>query len=148
MVQNRAIFSRVAELVKSGGEFAVITILNATAGTPRKSGVKMLVFRDGKTEFTIGGGNLEKIAVKKAVEAIKKGENIRLNIDLSPGGAGNMICGGAAEILIEVFSGSDKVVIFGGGHVGLALSKILDLLGFSYIIADDRKEFASAKKFP
>lgn len=41
-----------------------------------------------------------------------------------------------------------KAVIFGGGHVGLALSRILTLLDIPVVIYDDRAEFADPARFP
>jgi xanthine dehydrogenase accessory factor len=63
-------------------------------------------------------------------------------------GDAGMVCGGDAELYIEVFKSSAEVVIFGGGHIGLALSKFLDILGLGYRIFDDRKEFAAVERFP
>ena len=59
-----------------------------------------------------------------------------------------MICGGKASIYIEVYLPSARALIFGGGHIALALSKYFDILKFPYVIADDRPEFASSERFP
>ncbi len=41
-----------------------------------------------------------------------------------------------------------RVLIFGGGHVGAALTPLLATLGFRVTVCDDRPEFASPRRFP
>lgn len=41
-----------------------------------------------------------------------------------------------------------RVLIFGGGHVGAALTPLLAALGFRVTVCDDRPEFASPRRFP
>lgn len=53
--------------------YAVATIVEATGSTPRTEG-KMLVFADGSSIGTIGGGIAELRAKKDAVEAIRSGK--------------------------------------------------------------------------
>lgn len=45
-------------------------------------------------------------------------------------------------------SRSQTVYVFGGGHVSLSLVSLLDTVGFSAVVYDDRPEFASADRFP
>lgn len=138
---------RIPELSEQGKEFAVATIINALKGSPRKSGTKMIVFLDGSTEFTIGGGPLEAITIRKAISAIKKGQNIKFEIEFDLQKSG-MACGGKAEVFIEVFKTIEKIVVFGGGHIGYALSRIFNVINMPYIIVDDRVDFATVKRFP
>lgn len=141
------IHRRIAELIESGKSFAVATIAEATAGTPRKSGTRMIIFPDGKTEYTIGGGALEKDTHRRALKALKAGEGGFFRVEFQEDKSG-MVCGGEASLFIEVYKPSDRILIFGGGHIGLALSKIFDILGLHYYIFDDRTDFASSERFP
>lgn len=43
---------------------------------------------------------------------------------------------------------SSRVFLFGGGHVSLELSLLLERLEFPCIVVDDRAEFADKKRFP
>ena len=54
---------------KSKKNYAVATIVRAEGSTPRESG-KMLVFADGKTVGTVGGGRVERMAAADAVACI------------------------------------------------------------------------------
>ncbi|MGM0442145.1 MAG: XdhC family protein [Elusimicrobiota bacterium] len=146
-MENKKIYNRINELIEKGQEFAIAQIISAGDGTPRKSGTKMVVFPDGKTEFTIGGGNLEELARRKSVKAIKSAENKNFSVEFDEEKSG-MVCGGQAEVFIEVFKTPHHVLLFGGGHIGLALSKILDVTGMPYKIYDDREDFASSQRFP
>lgn len=52
------------------------------------------------------------------------------------------------EYYAEKFCYDGKVYIFGGGHLAQELVPVLDHIGFSCIVADDRKEFVSKELFP
>lgn len=41
-----------------------------------------------------------------------------------------------------------RVFLFGGGHVSLELSLLLERLEFPYLVIDDRKDFAGRNRFP
>ncbi len=138
---------RICELMKRAREFAVATIVSASEGSPRKSGTKIIVFSDGNAEFTIGGGLLEEETIKKCTEAIRKKKNEKIKIEFQEEKSG-MLCGGEAEIFIEVYKMQEKTIIFGGGHIGMALSKLLDVLAMPYMVVDDRKEYADKERFP
>ena len=46
------------------------------------------------------------------------------------------------------FNANSRLIILGGGHVGLALCKIASMLDFDIIVADDRPAFANRERFP
>jgi xanthine/CO dehydrogenase XdhC/CoxF family maturation factor len=50
--------------------------------------------------------------------------------------------------LVELFYPKLKLIIVGGGHVGLALAQLADILEFEIIVVDDRKEYANNERFP
>ena len=45
------------------------------------------------------------------------------------------------------FLNNDRLIILGGGHVGLALSRMAALLDFSVTVVDDRPTFANRQRF-
>ena len=63
---------RQLEARKQRRPYAVATIVEATGSTPRTEG-KMLVYADGSSIGTIGGGIAELQAKKDAAEAIRSG---------------------------------------------------------------------------
>jgi len=141
------IFKRISSLISAGKEFAVATLISSSGGVPRDSGARMIVYGNGKIEYTIGGGALEKKAIQKSLESIRKNENINYRVRFK-GGQDGMICGGEGEVFIEVFKPAETVFIFGGGHIALALAGILGFAGMPYVVVDDRPEFATEKRFP
>ena len=57
-----------------------------------------------------------------------------------------MCCG--QEYLIESYSVAGTVFIFGAGHVARQVAAISKRVGFTTLVLDDRKEFASPDRFP
>lgn len=88
----------VVDVYLKGEEAVLVTLCSAKGSTPRDAGAKMLVYRDGRTKGTIGGGNLEFEAINKALEVLKKKESMLWENDLSELG---MICGGAVTLYLE-----------------------------------------------
>ncbi len=63
-------------------------------------------------------------------------------------GSVERVSGLNGELIIQPIVGTQPLVIFGGGHVGRALSKIAALTGFSVTVVDDREEYAQSNRFP
>ena len=58
-------------------------------------------------------------------------------------------CGEAVvRVLINPILPRPTVFIFGGGHVGMALSQIAPTAGFRVVVVDDRPAFANPRRFP
>lgn len=88
----------VVDIYHKGEEAVLVTLCSTSGSTPRKAGAKMLVYSDGRTKGTIGGGELEFAATKKALEVIKKKESLLWENELGDLG---MICGGAGTVYME-----------------------------------------------
>lgn len=120
--------------------YAVVTIVQADGSTPRSSG-KMLVYEDGSSRGTVGGGSIEQLARQDAVTAIGRGANVLKRYDLTGEGSGTgMTCGGQMTLFIEVFRASPLLVVCGGGHVGGSLIRMARPVGFEVLLVDDRPE--------
>jgi len=135
------------DAIEQKKNIAFITVISVDGSTPRGTGSKMIVYEDGKIAGTIGGGSFEAMAIKKAVECIKKGESGKFTFELTPKGIG-ALCMGKMEIFIDVYKSPLKVFICGGGHVAKKLAKVLTIAGIPYYVADERKEFANKENFP
>ena len=144
---NNKLNKRLCELEDGGEDYAVATIIHTEGSSPGKSGSKMIVFPDRRTEFTVGGGALEEIVKKRAYVALKKGKNTKFTVKLDQEN-GSMACGGEAEVFIEVFYAPGELLIFGGGHIALALASYMDILGIPYSVYDNRPEYSSSERFP
>ena len=125
--------------------YAVATIVEATGSTPRTEG-KMLVYADGRSAGTIGGGLAELRAKKDAADAIRCGKNRLVRYEVVPQAAANgMACGGALQVFIEVYGTRPLLVVCGGGHVGTCVLRAAKLTGFELWLFDDRPQEAVAE---
>jgi xanthine dehydrogenase accessory factor len=147
---NQEVFAALAEALARGEEVALVTITGSTGSTPQRVGAKMLVYNDGRTVGTIGGGCYEDDAFWKAREAIKARQPQSIKYELSDDFAeeSGLICGGQMEVFIEPVEPSPDVYVFGAGHVGHSLAKMAFDAGFRVHVIDDREKFASADRFP
>jgi len=133
---------------QKGQSYCFATIIEATLkGTPRKMGAKMIVFDDGSTFGTIGGGRNEKAAIAECLKAIviKKPATVTYNYF---GREGESVCGGQMKVFIEPFNAKDHLIVCGAGHIALPLSAMAKILGFKVTVIDDRKAFANKSRFP
>jgi xanthine dehydrogenase accessory factor len=55
---------------------------------------------------------------------------------------------GETIFVAEPFSAQERLILFGGGHVSLALAEFGAKIGFSVVVADDRPFFANRTRFP
>ena len=129
-----------SQSLKAGREFAVVTIVEAV-NLARTSG-KMVVYADGTISGTVGGGMWEQAAIHSAKEALKTGKNMvktyNFNSELAQAG---FSCSGEMTVFIEVCRNDAlKLVVVGGGHVGNAVIRTAQAVGFHTTLVDTRGE--------
>src|SRR4051795_6827889 len=97
---NQEVFAAVAEALEKGEPAALVTIVSTTGSTPQRVGAKMLVFPDGRTVGTIGGGCYENDAFWKAKEALRSRKPLLVKYDLTDDFAqeSGLICGGTMQV--------------------------------------------------
>jgi xanthine dehydrogenase accessory factor len=146
---NQEVFAALSEALERGEEVALVTIVAATGSTPQRVGAKMLVFPDGRTVGTIGGGCYENDAFWKAREAIKARRPLNVKYELNDDFAQEtgLVCGGQMEVFIEPVEASPDVYVFGAGHVGYWVAKMAHDVGFRVHVIDDREKFANTERF-
>jgi xanthine dehydrogenase accessory factor len=136
---------------------AVLVTVVATRGSvPRDVGAWMAVFSDTVCS-TIGGGRLEHDAIAQARQMLhsppvsQAAQSHERNFVLGP--SLGQCCGGEMRLHFESASAADavqlalrlepqrtSVALFGGGHVGLALARVLCLLPVRLQWVDSRDE--------
>jgi len=124
--------------------------VSTTGSTPQRVGAKMLVYADGRTVGTIGGGCYENDAFWKAREAITTRHPQLVKYELSDDFAQEtgLICGGQMDVYIEPIEPSPELYVIGAGHVGFHLARLAHEVGFQVHVVDDREKFANAERFP
>jgi xanthine dehydrogenase accessory factor len=110
----------------------------------------MLVYADGRTVGTIGGGCYENDACQKARQALGTGRQALLHYELNDDFAqeNGLICGGQMDVHVDPLEPSPRLYIIGAGHVGWHLARVAADIGFRLHIVDDREKFANAGRFP
>ena len=139
------IYKRILETLSEGKRAALATVVAKKGSTPAPVGAKMLVMQDGSIIGTVGGGGTEAKARQKAIEAIESNHSELAFFELT---SDDSICGGSVDIFIEPIAPSEKLFIFGAGHIAQPLSKMASMTGFKVVIIDDRKENANEDRFP
>ncbi len=97
----------IVEMAGDGGKNgALVSVVHSRGSTPRKAGAKMFVQRDGKILGSIGGGLIEAMASREAMEVMEYGGYRYKQFDISGEMAENdgMICGGCVGLVIEAYS--------------------------------------------
>jgi xanthine dehydrogenase accessory factor len=149
----------LAETERSLQTFARVVlcqIVRAEGSTPGKMGWKLLARPDGTFVGNLGGGAFEALVKVDALEKLRRRAGVDasevkryyLTEEASKGEPTGMVCGGMAEVFLEVMVAAPVLVICGGGPVGQALARGAALAGFEVLVADDRAEFRRPELFP
>ncbi|EXL02532.1 xanthine dehydrogenase accessory protein XdhC [Aquamicrobium defluvii] len=135
------------------GRFALVRVAGTKGSTPRETGAWMLV-STLTTYGTIGGGQLEYMAIDKARQVLGKSGDAPTMLDVPLGPEIGQCCGGRVEV--EIRLGDDGLAsglireaereeamlphfyIFGGGHVGKAIAAAVALLPVHAIVVETR----------
>ncbi len=131
------ILRRCSELLESGKNLVLVTIVKTSGGTPGKEGFKLVVTESEDLYGTVGGGAVEHRAVAESREVLEARSNRLVTYNLEDLG---MKCGGQISLLYEYMQARRSFVLFGVGHIGRALAPILDSLGFQVTLFDSRSE--------
>jgi xanthine dehydrogenase accessory factor len=125
-------------------------VVRANGSTPQRAGAKMLVFADGRTVGTIGGGCYENDAFWKARESLSTGRGTLLHYDLNDDFAqeNGLVCGGQLDVHIDPLTPAPQLYVVGAGHVGCHVGKFAHAAGFRIHVVDDREKFANRERFP
>ena len=147
---NKEVFTAVADALERGESAALVTIVSTTGSTPQRVGAKMLVYADGRTIGTIGGGCYENDAFGKAREAIlnRRPQLVHYELDDDFAQETGLICGGQMSVYIEPIEPSPELYVIGAGHVGFHLANLAHDVGFRVHVVDDREKFANRDRFP
>lgn len=126
---------------RAGLETCVLaTVLGTSGSAPRDPGAKMVVTRDESFD-TLGGGRLEALVIEAARALLANGEGEQAVKHFPLGEAARQCCGGAVTVLLErIAPALTPLALFGAGHVGQALVRILAELPFHVIWIDPRAE--------
>lgn len=93
-------------LSDDGRKKVVATIISRKGSAPRGAGTKMLVYEDGITVDTIGGGCIESEIIQKALLMMRTGDPefqvCRVDLTMEAAEDEGMVCGGVVEVMLEL----------------------------------------------
>jgi xanthine dehydrogenase accessory factor len=191
MTQAIPFLELIPQVVGAGRRVALCVVVARRGSAPQVPGAMMTVDEAGQVAGTVGGGVVEAVVQRRALELIASSGSGVYTFDLEDAcGQGEAaICGGEMDVAIMAvwhekqvepirkalgrlheghmgtlpiqvstaegpveyhlnLESMPKLVIAGGGHVGLALARAAVPLGFKVSVVDDRLEFANAERFP
>ncbi len=101
---RKGIVGAINEYNGEGDYLARAFIVKAKSSSPRNTGTEMIIYPDGSTSGTIGGGRDEAIIMKKALELMEQGKHEKISITLTRKEAAEIgwVCGGAIDVFIEL----------------------------------------------
>lgn len=138
----KSFFQTAAELEESGQPFVVVTLVSGRGHVPQDPGAKMIVTLEGLAFGTVGGGKVEARALKHAGEVLREQrtepELFVWNLTRDIG----MTCGGEVTYLFEP-KGTKAwtIVVYGAGHVGQEVTRLLSRIDCRVICVDPRREW-------
>lgn len=146
--------TQAIERALGGGEsVAVATVTAEGAPGGPTLGAKLLVRLEAARDGSLGVEAID-IAVERAARE-QMGERPRTAVQTlwvveaaELTNRRSQAAAGAATIMVEVFEAPARLVIVGGGHIGLALAQFGEAAGFAIAIFDDREDFANRDRFP
>lgn len=96
--------------LQQGTPSVVATIIDSRGSVPRKTGSKIIVFENGRTVGTIGGGAIEGDVIQRARAVFNTKRGDIASYDLRKNGASedlDLICGGHMDVMLE-YVNADK----------------------------------------
>lgn len=152
--------SIINKCLSDNKDLICVEIIESAGSTPRTKGTLMIVDKDGNVHGTIGGGTLEFYAINDAKDYLNKAQTIEREYNLNS--EDGMICGGYNKLrftylspktdnkdfldrITELTKDNTICYVFGAGHVGANVSKILNYIGLKVVCYDDRKEYANVE---
>ncbi|MCY2959991.1 MAG: xanthine dehydrogenase accessory protein XdhC [Planctomycetota bacterium] len=120
---------------------ALVVVTQVKGSGPRDPGARMVV-SGGRLAFgTIGGGNLEKLAIEHASELLRRRTPVSETVAYPLSEAAGQCCGGEVTVFYETFPWTRRrIAIFGAGHVAQALGGLAPWLSADVVLIDPREE--------
>ncbi|MFF4172489.1 xanthine dehydrogenase accessory protein XdhC [Streptomyces sp. NPDC001744] len=128
----------------------LVTVAAVRGHAPRDAGAKLVVGPAG-TWGSIGGGNVEAVAIDRAREMIATAApepeliDFALN-DKVANRHGVQCCGGTVSVLLEPLPVVRAVAVFGVGHVGLELARVLARQDLDLHLIDSRSDVLAEER--
>lgn len=138
-----ALFCALVDSLASCRSAALATAVIAEGASPAPGNVHLLFDREGLRAGGFGRESWNRAVIAAALPYFDGEDPLFIEPEDLPAAES-----GLEGFLVEFIHPAPVLVVFGGGHVGLALYRLALFCGFRVIVVDDRPEFASAERFP
>ncbi len=146
---NAQILAELTAALAARKPVVLATVVATKRSVPRRAGTKMLVYPDGATSGTVGGGEMEAKVIAEAQDAIKSRKPRTVDYELvNPSEGDPGICGGELTIYLEPYMSPHTVYVIGCGHVGVTVIDLAHWLGYRTVAIDDRPDLVSEEALP
>lgn len=126
---------------KRGVPFVLVTVLSVRGSAPCEPGRRMIVSANAQ-RGTVGGGRLEQEVLEQARGMLGGGKEPSGLESLSLGSRLGQCCGGRVVVHYEAVNAAmPAVAVFGAGHVGQELVRILSRLPNRVTVVDSRRDW-------
>ena len=160
---------KLSELHATGRPCALVVVVGVRGSGPREAGARMIVALGDTTERasasgtpagahrrassrssapkpelvygTVGGGNLELLAIEHCGELLKLGSPVSETVAYPLSEKVGQCCGGEVTLFFETFPWTRRrIAIFGAGHVAQAIGGLASYLSADVVLIDPREE--------
>ncbi|MFN0007168.1 MAG: xanthine dehydrogenase accessory protein XdhC [Planctomycetota bacterium] len=137
---------KLSELHARRRPCALVVVTEVKGSGPRESGARMIVELEpgGRPELvfgTIGGGNLEHLAIERCGELLANGRPVSESTSYPLSEKAGQCCGGEVTLFFETFPWSrPRIAVFGAGHVAQAIGGLAGYLSADLTLIDGRAE--------
>jgi xanthine dehydrogenase accessory factor len=123
------------------------TLIQVTGSHPQAVGARMWVSR-AEVVGTLGGGAFERDVMGHALEQFRDAAPAPHIEEYVLSRRTGQCCGGRARVFYEFVPSLQTIHLFGGGHVGSAVSRVLCELPYRVCVIDPRPEWSTARDWP
>jgi xanthine dehydrogenase accessory factor len=129
---------KLSDAIQNKQSAILATVIDVKGASPAKVGAQVVLFADGTTVGTVGGGILEASTLENAQAALKTGQSGLHHYRLAEEGqdAIGTLCGGEVTVFVQPYFPLPTLVIVGGGYIGWPLKVMSKAAGFEVIVVD------------
>ena len=137
-----SITAELARAESENKEFAHVLVVDVKGAASREPGAEMIVYSDGTTSGTVGGGIVELNAKSDALQSLTDGIPMLREYKIADE---DRICG-VVSCFIRPRVAAKKLFLFGAGHVAQEIVPIAKAVGFYVTVIDPREELSKTEK--
>ena len=145
---EKEVIDNLGECLRANIPVALVTVIDNGGSSRGQRGAMMAIWGESESCGSVGGGNLEFWAVGEANKCLAAGLSREVSFVPDPEDERGTSCGGTTRLFIRVFHTGSRLIIVGGGHVGLELYHLALHQGFSVAVMDDREDIIENGRFP